>query len=758
MADVFISYARPDRERIAALAVALEHAGFSVWWDRHIGAGATFAEAIEAELESARAVVVAWSKPALVSNWVRDEAAAARDQGKLIPVSIDGTVAPLGFRQYHTIDLTDWTGDPSAPAIGDLLRAIELRVHGGPAVPPPPHHHAPASTPSTAQHRGPPAARTRRLVLAGLGLAVLASASVFAYRWFGGHENIAASATSTGAVAAPLDKSIAVLPFANRSAQADDAYFAEGMHDDLLAQLSRVGDLRVISRTSVMRYAETDKPIPEIARELGVGVILEGGVQRAGNRVRINVQLIDARTDTHLWSQTFDRELTVANLFDIQSEITRAIATELESVLDGPGTVKGEALPTQSTEAYDAYLLGTSLYSLDKGGPEAISRAAAAFGKATAIDPNFSDAYARKAVAHVALAWWTVDTAENRRLAQQALERARALAPEALETRVADGYYRYWGLHDYAGASEAARLALEQWPQEPRLWLLRANSARRAGDIAASQAAYEHAVSVDPRNASVVAGLAYAYASRGQLSQARQWLSRAWALEQRSFYNLNVDSAIALAQDDVDAAWRRYESLRQQPEVNPSEVDQSFQWLVEALRDPARLQVLADRQADSDLPDFYQLYAQYLRAVALDRLGHSDEARALARDARARMDRDMLADGDPRGEFRVVSILLASLAGDTQAARAGVAELMADPPRDQMWIVESGPTLMSALARIGEPDQAFDLVERTMDGLSPVHFTFLKDNVAFDRYRQLPRYRQLEARYEAWRAAQPKAD
>ncbi|MGL6223969.1 MAG: toll/interleukin-1 receptor domain-containing protein, partial [Steroidobacteraceae bacterium] len=154
MADIFISYARPDRSRIAPLSAALEQAGWSVWWDRHIDGGAAFARAIETELEASRAVVVAWSQAAVQSDWVKDEAASARDHGKLVPVSLDGTSAPLGFRQYHVIDLSAWNGEPSAPAVADLLRSLDARLGGATsppqsvAIPLPTEHSAPRPTAS----------------------------------------------------------------------------------------------------------------------------------------------------------------------------------------------------------------------------------------------------------------------------------------------------------------------------------------------------------------------------------------------------------------------------------------------------------------------------------------------------------------------------------------------------------------------------------------------------------------------------------
>ena len=749
LADVFISYARADREVVAALSAALEQAGYSVWWDRHIGAGAAFAQAIEAELESAKAVIVAWSKSALTSDWVKDEAAAARDQGKLVPVSLDGAVAPLGFRQYHVIDLSAWVGDGATPVPEDLLRSLESRVSGTPSQTQPAT--GDRNSRSAAASPARPAARsTRGRMIAGLGLAVLVVATTLAYRWHAGRDAAdPATASNAGPASAPatqsLDKSIAVLPFENRSAQADDAYFAAGMHDDLLAQLSRVGDLRVTSRTSVMRYADTDKPIPQIARELGVGAVLEGGVQRAGNRVRINVQLIDGRTDSHLWSETFDRELTVANLFEIQSEITRAIAAQLKSVLGAAGGRASGKLPTQSTEAYNAYLLGNALnrYELNPG---VFQRAADAYGEAVAIDPEFAEAHARKATVHTMLAWLGIDVATNARLAEESIERARALAPNARETLVAEGDFQYRVKNDYAGADAAVRAALEESPRDAGLWLLHGSTVRRLGDLDASSEAFERLRALDPKNSMAPANLATNDSYRGNLAGARRWLARAWELSPDSQYNPTVEAFLSLATSDVDAAWRRYNELRTRPGLDQDDVDSTFSDLVYVLRDPARLETMAARNIGPQ------------RLVALDRLGRKDEARALMRDLRAELDAEPSADGDPRGIYRVRAIWLDALAGNAKAVHSGAAALARDPPRDQLWIIESGPALMDAYARIGAPDAAFDLIEQAMDRFGPVHFWRIKTDVAFDPYREQPRYKKLDARYEAWKATQPPAD
>ncbi len=171
---------------------------------------------------------------------------------------------------------------------------------------------------------------------------------------------------------APLDKSIAVLPFENRSPNADDAFFAAGVHDDLLTHLSKIADMHVISRTSVMGFAGSDRKIPDIGRELGVATVMEGAVQRAGNRVRINVQLIDVATDNHIWAEIYDRDLTADNIFEIQSEITKAIASALNTVLSDSDEEELARRPTQNLAAYDAFVAGklqTGLY--ERGGAAA---------------------------------------------------------------------------------------------------------------------------------------------------------------------------------------------------------------------------------------------------------------------------------------------------------------------------------------------------------------------------------------------------
>jgi len=269
----------------------------------------------------------------------------------------------------------------------------------------------------------------RNAILGGIGAALLWGG--FAAGWFlfgrGSEVSTAAAELSRAAEAAAIDlRSIAVLPLVNRSAVQEDEFFVQGIHDDILTQLSQIDSLTVISRTSVMQYEGTTKSMREIAGELGVGTVLEGGVQRAGDRVRVNVQLIDASTDRHLWAESYDEELTTANIFAIQSDIARKIAAALQATLAPEVEARIEARPTESLEAYDLYTRGRYLTNRSVT-REDLESAADLYRQAIAADPAY-------ALAHVGLAA-TYDFLWRQGLlaAEEALPQARAAVERALE-------------------------------------------------------------------------------------------------------------------------------------------------------------------------------------------------------------------------------------------------------------------------------------------------------------------------------------
>lgn len=243
------------------------------------------------------------------------------------------------------------------------------------------------------------------------------------------------------------EKAVAVLPFTNFSSSEEDAYFADGIHDDILSQLSKIRDLKIISRTTMIKYKASDLSISEIAREVGAANILEGSVRRAGDQVRIVAQLIKAKSDEHLWAETYDREY--ADIFSIQTDVARKIAAALKSALTPEEEENLENIPTTNMEAYDYFLRGNT-YWYTKTTKEGNLRAAAMYQKAVELDPTFGLAYARLSIVHSVLydnKRWD-PTPERKALAKNTLEKARALIPNQAETHFAQGAFYNWCLND----------------------------------------------------------------------------------------------------------------------------------------------------------------------------------------------------------------------------------------------------------------------------------------------------------------------
>jgi TolB-like protein len=260
-------------------------------------------------------------------------------------------------------------------------------------------------------------------------------------------------------------RSIAVLPFANRSFQEEDTFFTDGIHDDLLTQLAKIDDLKVVSRTSVMQYRDTQKPIPQIAQELQVSTILEGGVQRAGKRIRINAQLIDVDRDEHLWAETFDREMTMENIFDIQSEITRQIVQAVRGELSEEEQARLGAAPTQDLAAYEFYLRAKAFANRADYSEDNYRSAEIWARRAVEQDPDFALAWAFLVEVHGQAIWLGYDASEDRRKqAELALENARSLGGDQPKVMAAEAEFAYRIGNDFDRATELYRQAHEALP------------------------------------------------------------------------------------------------------------------------------------------------------------------------------------------------------------------------------------------------------------------------------------------------------
>jgi TolB-like protein/Flp pilus assembly protein TadD len=334
-----------------------------------------------------------------------------------------------------------------------------------------------------------------------------------------------AMATASRADAPGDRRFIAVLPFGSLSADPENAYFASGIHDELLTQLSKLGDLRVISRTSVMQYAGTTKSIGQIAGELGVGVVLEGSVQRAGNRVRVQAQLIDAATDEHLWAESYDRDLT--DVFAIQRDIAQQIATALQARLTAGERATLAQRPTQSSAAYDFYLQARDYHLRADVTQENLETAQRLYERAVTLDPTFALAHAWLSRAHGQLRWFGFDRSDARREQQRAAaERAVELQPGLPEARMAMGLYHYWGHRDYERALVELRAALQSAPGSADLRLFIGAVLRRQGKFEEGAREMEQALLLDPRNTLYSRDLALSYYHLRRYPEADRVLSQ----------------------------------------------------------------------------------------------------------------------------------------------------------------------------------------------------------------------------------------
>jgi TolB-like protein/Flp pilus assembly protein TadD len=345
---------------------------------------------------------------------------------------------------------------------------------------------------------------------------------------------IAVSKKSAKSILPVPEKSIAVLPFANLSEEKANAFFADGVQDEILTNLAKIADLKVISRTSVMQYKTgPQRNLLEIGQQLGVAHVVEGSVQRAGNRVRVNAQLIDARNDAHIWAQTYDRDL--ADVFAIQSEIAKAIADQLQAKLSPKEQAAIERRPTGDVEAFDLYtraknvFLTTPLSATRQGRYlEAIDQ----LNQALARDPSFLQAYCLLAHAHDDLYFFGIDhTPERLRQAETAVAAAMRLDSESGEAHLARAEHLYHGYRDYDGALAELRLAARTLPNDPRIFEWTAYILRRAGRQEDGLPYLQQALQLDPLNLYTVQQVALTYHTARRFPEAAAMWDRALALK-----------------------------------------------------------------------------------------------------------------------------------------------------------------------------------------------------------------------------------
>jgi TolB-like protein/tetratricopeptide (TPR) repeat protein len=416
--DIFLSYSREDQATVRRYAEALEREGFKVWWDSALNPGETFDQVTEQALKEAKAVVVLWSKTSVTSRWVRSEATQADRFGTLVPVTIEPCDRPIMFELTHTMDLSGWSGDRNQTEWRAFVTGLERQVEKGGTS----NASVPAATPAPVQNT--------RTALAWAAAALIA---IGAGLYWNFHSREAKTATTTAgspaagsrAASAPAPlASIAVLPFRDMSQNKDQEYFADGVTEEILNTLAGLKDLKVTARTSAFAFKGKDVDLRTVGETLGVQHILEGSIRKDGETLRITAQLIDTKSDAHVWSRTYERPLK--DIFKIQDEIARSVAEALQVSLGvGFGNQPGM---TRDVEAYDAYLAGVPLKL--QFTPETQRRAIGLLEQAIARDPNYGDAWLNLADAYGGMiALVTGDAQVWRQKSDAALDNARRLAP-----------------------------------------------------------------------------------------------------------------------------------------------------------------------------------------------------------------------------------------------------------------------------------------------------------------------------------------
>jgi TolB-like protein/Tfp pilus assembly protein PilF len=549
------------------------------------------------------------------------------------------------------------------------------------------------------------------------------------------------------------EKSIAVLPFESRSSDPDNAYFAEGIQDEIRTRLSKIADLKVISRTSTQHYKSAPENLPEIARQLGVANILEGSVQKSGDSVRVNVQLIKAASDSHLWADTFDRKLT--DIFSVESEVAKAIADQLRAKLTGPEEQVIAAKSTNNTEAYDAYLRGLA-YTLKTLTPASALAAQNYLKEAVRLDPKFAHAWAllsyTDSIGYIALT--LQPTVALREEARQAAKTALTLMPNLGEGMLAKGQYHYGCLKDYEAAVRCFEQARPLLPNDSRIPQSLASVTRRQGQWDRSESYLKEAERLDPRNVVLLSQHALSHSFLRRFPEAKQKLDQVLDITPADVDTLATKAAIAQAEGDLPAAAALLSPLHPSADLSQALEQQVYQAILQRQPVPmiTRLKQLLAK------PDpalgFYNGELRFYLGWAQEVGGDHATAQESWRQARSEL--EGLLTEQPENHSLIADLALTNMGlGDKAAAFAFVEKGIAVVPIEKDAV--DGTIPMEILARVaaqmGEPDRAIAALQKILlvpgsgalaEGI-PLTPALLRLDPTFDPLRNDSRFQELAA-------------
>jgi len=757
MPQVFISYSTRDKVLAQKICQRIESTGIECWIaPRNIETGSNWTEGIMHGIRSCRAFVLVFSKAANGSEHVQREVARA--------FSIGLPVIPFRTEEVETceslsyfLDSVQWHDavqpplEPHLESLGKRLkqlldRSTEPAASAGQTLSPPEPKGSVIPIPRRRGSLFRVGLATFLLLLAALGVV-----------WFAlkpGEKTMLSRAD-------PTLKSIAVLPFESLSDNPNNAYFADGVQEEILNDLARIVQLRVTSRTSVMQYrADSKRDLRQIANTLGVAHVLEGTVRRDGNRVRVSTQLIDATSDQTLWADSFDRDLT--DIFSIQSEVAQTVANKLQSTLTGEQRKAIEEKPTQNLQAYDRYLQGKALINKasvaqnDDSAKSQILAAVSKLNEAVALDPQFALAYCALTQAHDYLYTRYDQSLARRTEGDTAIEQARGLAPELAEVRLAYAAHLYYCYRDYERLRPELELAKRSLPNNADLLSLEAYIARRQGRFAESVQAFEEALRVDPTSLLLIQQFAFLQQSLRHFAEARRLYNRAVELAP---YDLQQRDSLATFIFNVTGDLSEFRSVLA---TVPPDTEDYRNYLTERIqlalfdRDWPQAEALTNSMGESDswlgfgyvqasVPaSCYSILIARVQGLTNHPLTFTRTRDQLAQHLAA-------SGGNPRllSTLALVDVLL----GDNEQARAEAESAVALLPTRKDPV--DGPDLQINLATVyawaGDVDRAFDQLFKLTEVpyLSNLSYGEFKLNPLWDPLRNDPRYAAILANLKA---------
>ena len=532
------------------------------------------------------------------------------------------------------------------------------------------------------------------------------------------------------------EKSIAVLPFENLSDDKSNAYFADGIQDEILTRLSKISALKVISRTSTQKYKSSPDNLRDVGKQLGVAHLVEGSVQKIANAVHVNVQLIRAATDEHLWAESYDRKLD--DVFGVEGEVASAIAEQLKATLTGAEEKALADKPTDNTAAYDSFLHGIALESpltTENG-----AKAAAAYAEAVRLDPKFALAWARLAITQSYLYFNGVDLAKNSGAAvKEAADRAIALQPELGEALLAQGTYRYRILRDFPAALQSYTEALKRLPSSALILEQMAHLERRLGQTESAEKHFRMAAQLDPRNLDILLTLADLLSSLRRFKEAEDVLDRVLQTSPGNVHALAIKAFIFQGQGMLDKSAKVLSSIPADSKEDDVSLTRILQLYLERNFDGAITSIQTSPASNANDPRLITLlgYCQLLS-------GRTSEAQATLQRAISiiKPSPDSIVPVDARLLPCFLALAYSDL-GEKEKALDYARQAVADYQNDVLAKPFAENTLAQTQARFGETDAAIAALPHLLEEVNGLTRGTLRVDPAWDPLRKDPRFQQL---------------